>query len=91
MEIKINSLFELGDKFYYISNNKLCYYYINQIQYSGIEEDEESNVHIKYALHKPNYQYCVLTPSEKELVASLENHNLFTSKKDAIKYLVEQL
>lgn len=92
MEITINSIFDLEDKFYFISNNKITFYWIKQIQYSGIENVEDSSNYIKYALCRAGSTSCEWTPTEKELLKAVyEDFRFFKTKKDAVKYIMDQM
>lgn len=92
MEITVNSVFDLDDKFYFINNNKITFYWIKQIQYSGTENDDASNKYIKYALCRAGSTTCEWTPTEKELLKAMyEDFRFFKTKKDAAKYIMEQL
>lgn len=92
MEIIINSIFNVGDRFFFINNNTIGCYRIKQIQYSGNTDENESHDYIKYALCRGGSDTCAWTASEQELLKAIyEDYRLFRTKQDAVKHIVDQL
>lgn len=92
MLISIETAFNVGERFYFVSSNQVHYYEITQIQYSGnLDINEEEHQYLKYALHMDSETYTSWTPTEKELLEDIEKKRFFESKKEAVKYVIDQL
>lgn len=93
MQITIETKFAPGDVFYYVEKGDIRYYVVSQVQFSGHREDssEEYEDNIKYSLKSVSDMYKNSVFTASQLQQELCNHHLFTSKKELIKHLMEQI
>lgn len=85
MEYKVNTSFNIGDKLYSLTDRgTILEYHISKIDFTGVVKDD-------YDL---NICYSISNSSNKiitRLSASKINERYFTSKKDVVKRVMEQL
>lgn len=96
MEYKVNTSFNIGDKLYSLNNRgTILEYHISKIDFRGVVNcDHDLNANHTICDYDLNINYTITNSSNKTIVKLTANEiteRYFTSKKDIVKRITDQL
>lgn len=93
MEINIETLYDVGDKFFFLHENKFAYFTVTDVTctcHKGLK-DSFVKYEAEYRLVCSIPSICTRTIKESELQECISNHKYFTSKKLLANYVLDNL